>query len=155
MKVCLQLPFPFCNKFHPGADNQLPFKHYPNETYYSTRGYRTADVFGSDGPTYNITFRVDMNEVGDAFTTPEVNGTFNGWCGGCAPMSDGDGDGIWELTIPLAAGFYEYKFAYDSWAGSESLIPGSSCTITTGEFTNRALDVTGDATLDAVCWEAA
>lgn len=102
--------------------------------------------------TYNITFRVDMNEVGDAFTTPEVNGTFNGWCGGCAPMSDGDGDGIWELTIPLAAGFYEYKFAYDSWAGSESLIPGSSCTITTGEFTNRALDVTGDATLDAVCW---
>ena len=34
----------------------------------------------------------------------------------------------------------------------ESLIPGSSCTITTGEFTNRALDVTGDATLDAVCW---
>lgn len=93
-----------------------------------------------------------MNEVAESFTTPEVNGTFNGWCGGCAPMSDPDGDNIWELTIDLEAGFYEYKFAYDSWAGSENLVPGSDCTLTTGGFTNRTVDVSGDADLGVVCW---
>jgi hypothetical protein len=111
-----------------------------------------AATFGISAQAFNVTFRVDMNEVGAAFTTPEVNGTFNGWCGGCAPMSDPDGDNIWELTIDLAAGFYEYKFAYDSWAGSENLTPGSECTLTTGGFTNRTLDVTGDADLGVVCW---
>ncbi len=103
-------------------------------------------------PTYNVLFKVNMNDVTDAFTTPEVNGTFNGWCGGCAPMSDVDGDNIWELSIALSEGTYEYKFAYDSWAGSESLTEGDPCTITTDGFTNRALNITSDATLDAVCW---
>lgn len=101
---------------------------------------------------YNVTFIVDMNEVLDPFTTPEVNGTFNGWCGGCAPMADPDGDNVWELTIPLAAGIYEYKYAYDAWAGSETLTEGDPCTITAFGFTNRALEVTGDVVLDEVCW---
>ena len=103
-------------------------------------------------PTYDVTFRVDMNNVTDAFTTPEVNGTFNGWCGGCAPMSDVDGDGIWELTITLEEGNYEYKFAYDSWAGSEQLTEGAICTVGGAPFVNRTLSVTSDATLDVVCW---
>jgi 1,4-alpha-glucan branching enzyme len=103
-------------------------------------------------PSYDVTFRVDMNNVTDAFTTPEVNGTFNGWCGGCAPMSDVDGDGIWELTISLEEGNYEYKFAYDSWAGSEQLTEGDPCTVGGAPFVNRTLAVTSDATLDAVCW---
>ncbi|MBK7442888.1 MAG: hypothetical protein IPI65_15550 [Bacteroidetes bacterium] len=41
-----------------------------------------------------------MNEVAAGFTTPEVNGSFNGWCGGCNPLSDPDGDGIWSTTLP-------------------------------------------------------
>lgn len=109
-------------------------------------------TFGVKAQTYDITFKVDMNTVTDAFTTPEVNGTFNGWCGGCAPMTDGDGDGIWEVTIALEAGFYEYKFAADSWTIQEALSEGSPCTLTTSGFTNRTLDVSGDAVLDAVCW---
>ena len=33
----------------------------------------------------NVTFQVDMSSVDPVtFTTPEVNGTFNGWCGNCA-----------------------------------------------------------------------
>ena len=46
-------------------------------------------------PTYDVTFKVDMNNVTDAFTTPCVNGTFNGWCGSCNPMTDANADGIW------------------------------------------------------------
>jgi hypothetical protein len=100
----------------------------------------------------DITFIVDMNEVDEPFTIPEVNGNFNGWCGGCAPMSDADSDGVWELVISLDPGTYEYKFAYDTWAGQETLLPGSECTLTTGQFTNRILTVTGDAVLPTVCW---
>lgn len=101
---------------------------------------------------YDVTFRVDMSQVAEPFISPEVNGSFNSWCGGCAPLSDTDGDDIWEITIPLQAGTYEYKFAFDSWSGQEALIPGSPCTITTDGFTNRLLTVSSDVTLDLVCW---
>ncbi len=105
----------------------------------------------SVGP-YNIKFVVDMNNSGATFTTPEVNGTFNNWCGGCAPMSDANADNIWELTIPLNTGIYEYKYAYDTWAGSEALTAGDPCTVTNSGFTNRTLDVTGTLVMDTVCY---
>lgn len=105
----------------------------------------------SSGP-YNIMFIVDMSASGTTFTTPEVNGTFNNWCGGCAPMSDANGDNIWELTIPLNTGIYEYKYAYDTWAGSEALTAGDPCTVTNSGFTNRTLDVTGTLVMDTVCY---
>jgi 1,4-alpha-glucan branching enzyme len=100
---------------------------------------------------YDITFQVDMSEQ-TGFTTPEVNGVFNGWCGNCTAMQDNDGDGIWAITVSLQPGTYEYKFSYDNWTGQETLTPGSLCTITTGEFTNRLLTVTQEEVLPAVCW---
>lgn len=100
---------------------------------------------------YDVTFRVDMSEQ-TGFITPEVNGSFNGWCGSCTAMSDANGDGIWEVTVTLAEGTYEYKYSFDNWGGQETLVPGSSCTITTGTFTNRFLELTGDDTLDVVCF---
>lgn len=110
-------------------------------------------ITGLKAQTYNVTFKVNMNEVTDPFTTPEVNGSFNGWCGGCAAMTDADMDGIWEITIALSPGTYEFKYAYDSWAGQESLTPGSPCTITSFGFTNRTLTVdASDIVLDPVCW---
>jgi 1,4-alpha-glucan branching enzyme len=101
--------------------------------------------------TYNVTFQVDMQNV-TGFTTPEVNGTFNGWCGGCAPMTDANGDNIWELTIPLAGGSYEFKYAHDAWLGQEALTEGSACTTTNFGYTNRTLNVNADVTLPVVCW---
>ncbi len=109
---------------------------------------------GGGAQEFNITFRVDMSAYTEAFVLPEVNGSFNDWCGGCAPLSDADGDDIWEITIPLEAGTYEYKFAHDAWAGQETLIPGSPCTVTNFGFTNRSLEVSADAVLDVVCWGA-
>lgn len=105
----------------------------------------------SVGP-YNITFVVDMNDSGATFTTPEVNGTFNNWCGGCAPMSDSNGDNVWEITIALNTGIYEYKYAYDTWAGSEALVAGDPCTVTNSGFTNRSLEVTENLVMDTVCY---
>ena len=105
-------------------------------------------------PTYPVTFKVDMsNQTG--FTTPEVNGTFNGWCGNCNAMTDANADGVWETTINLPAGSYEYKFAADAWTTQETLTPGSSCTLTTGPNTNRTLTVgTTAQVLDVVCWNS-
>ncbi len=108
-----------------------------------------------EGPTVsNVTFRVDMSEVTDGFTTPEVNGTFNAWCGGCAPMSDEDLDGVWELTITISGETAEFKYAADTWNIQESLTVGSSCTITTDGFTNRYLELSGDVVLPIVCWSS-
>ncbi len=99
----------------------------------------------------NITFQVDMNGV-SGFARPEVNGTFNNWCGSCNQMTDADNDGIWEATIDLQPGTYEYKFSADNWTSQETLLPGSSCTNTTGSFTNRTLTATGAVVLPSVCW---
>lgn len=50
------------------------------------------------------------------------NWSDNGWCGTQAAgrfdhsigaMSDEDGDGVWEIIIPLKPGRYQYKFAID------------------------------------------
>lgn len=103
-------------------------------------------------PSYNVTFKVDMSQV-TGFTTPEINGTFNGWCGNCTPMTDSNSDGIWEVTVSLQSGVaYEYKFSYDAWAGQENLTSGSSCTVTNDGYTNRSITVTSPTVLDVVCF---
>jgi len=44
-------------------------------------------------------------------------GEFNGWDPGALPMSDDDGDGVWEVVTELQAGrSYEYKFVIDGGA---------------------------------------
>lgn len=101
----------------------------------------------------NITFQLDFSTVGVA-AVPEVNGTFNGWCGNCNPMTDANGDNIWEVTIDLAPGYYEYKYSYNNWQGAENLTVGSSCTNTTDIFTNRTLNVSSAIVLAVVCWNS-
>ena len=77
--------------------------------------------------TATVTFRVDMQNVTDAFTTPEVNGTFNNWCGNCASMSDTDGDNVWDVAITLNTNTdYEYKFSADTWTIQENLFSGDA-----------------------------
>ena len=50
----------------------------------------------SDSAT--VTFQVDMSTFSGVFTAPEVNGTFNNWCGNCWAMSDVNNDNIWEIS---------------------------------------------------------
>lgn len=108
--------------------------------------------------TNDITFKVDMNDyvTGGGSTAAGVflNGTFNGWCGTCTPMTDANNDNVWEVTTPIAAGNIEYKFTVDGWNVSEQFVGGESCTVTNGGFTNRAYTVTAAATIPEVCWES-
>lgn len=102
----------------------------------------------------NVTFRLDMSQYTGTFTTPDVAGQFNSFCGGCAPLADPDGDNIWELTVAITADSTEYLFTVDTFADQETLTPGSACTKTTGQFTNRFIKITGDTVLPIVCWES-
>jgi len=106
----------------------------------------------------NYTFQVDLSGIAGTFTQPYLTGSMDQWSGNTHAMSDADGDSIWDVTIALLPGVYEYKFTYDSWAGQEMFNPSTSdslCTITTGQFTNRIVTVSAgsDSTLDANCWE--
>ena len=124
-----------------------------NKKYFLSLLFLSFSIFSF--AQNNVTFQVDMNNVDPStFTTPEVNGTFNGWCGSCAAMSDPDGDNIWDVTIDLASGNYEFKFSADNWGIQETLLTGSWCTVTNWGFTNRTLIVSGDTTLPVVCWES-
>ena len=102
--------------------------------------------------TVNVTFQVDMGQVAATFTTPEVNGNWNNWSAGTA-MTDADGDNVWEATIALLSGNYEYKFAADGWTIQEMNDPTASCTNGDPIYTNRVIAVgTMDMTIPNVCW---
>jgi hypothetical protein len=105
-------------------------------------------------PTKNVTFNVDMNQVTQAFTTPEVNGQWNNWCGNCNPLTDADGDGIWTTTLPLPIGTtQEYKFSADAWTIQEQNDPTAPCTNGNATFTNRVIVIPAtDTVLNVVCW---
>ena len=114
--------------------------------------YDSTAVIDDGSCTFDVTFSVDMNNVGGGFTTPEVNGSFEGWTGGTYPMTDADLDGVWEATISLGAGAHEYKFAADSWAIDETLTEGDPCTVNAAPYVNRFINVTGPTTLATVCY---
>ena len=112
---------------------------------------------GFSQTTYNVTFQVDMNQYPGSFNAVEVFGTFNNFAGGVSIMTDGNNDGVYDVTVPIAAGAIEFLFAVDTGTFNyivESLTPGLPCTITTGNFTNRAATVSADTTYGVVCWEA-
>jgi hypothetical protein len=134
---------------------------YTNRTLYASQDVTLPPVcFGSCTNCQetilpvDVTFQLDMSDFSGSYTTPEVNGTFNNWCGNCTPMSDTNGDAIWETTISLLPGTYEYKFSTDNWTNAETLIPGSTCTMTNGEFTNRIVNINQELILDTVCWQS-
>jgi hypothetical protein len=87
-------------------------------------------------------------------------GTINNWASPGLPMSDDDGDNVWEITLSRMSGeAIEYKYNKGTSAGSteESLDPAtndSTCTLTSGIYTNRLLMTSAnDSILPVNCWE--
>ena len=123
-------------------------------------GMTASDTFGScsacedQATPADITFRVNMDGYGGSYTTVNLNGSFNGWCGGCTEMLDADGDNIYEITLTLPAGTIEYKFTVDGWTDQEEFAEGTACTSTIDGFTNRTLTFAENTVLDAVCWNS-
>jgi len=101
---------------------------------------------------------VDMSQESLQGAVYVTSGSIDGWCGTCTPMSDDDGDGVYEVVLDLAPGPIEYKFVNGDWAFGESFDPvaDAACTLTTGEFTNRYFEVpaSGNADIGVVCYNS-
>ncbi len=106
----------------------------------------------NDSCIYNVTFFVDMSESNITYDTVELNGTFNSWCGNCAQMNDDDNDSVWEITIDLMQGDYDYKFSADNWNVEEDLYELDDCVVGSPPYINRDLIVSENLVLDTVCW---
>lgn len=137
------------------------FSAYANRTIdaMSTANdfYGTCDGTCNDAAPadqVDVTFQVDLNDYAGAYGTVNLNGSFNGWCGACAAMTDADADGVYDLTISLAPGSYEYKFTLDGWTAQEEFTDGDPCTSTIDGFVNRTVDITAAATLPVVCYNS-
>jgi hypothetical protein len=123
-------------------------------TFIPTVCWNSCYACGQGPQPKNVTFSVDMSDYEGSYTNVYVSGSFNGWCGDCNLMTETDLPNVYETTIILNDGTYEYKFTLDNWAGQEALTPGDPCTITTDIFTNRLLIVDQDVALLTVCWES-
>lgn len=141
---------------------------FDNSSPYNT-GYQILPRFASDiTPLYAVTFQVDMaNEVVDP-AGPHVAGEFRDhdgdgypenytnaqWFSAGNPMTqDPNNPTVYSTTIYVQSDSLEYKFLNGSqWGQDEQLVVGSSCTKTTGQFTNRISTITSDTTLGVVCF---
>jgi hypothetical protein len=102
-----------------------------------------------------VTFRVDMRHYKQPFTKVYVSGTINNWAADANELTDADKDKIYEGSVAaVPAGKHEFKFQLDAWAKQEEFKGGEPCTVTTGTFTNRKMDVNGDTTLTAFCFNS-
>jgi hypothetical protein len=155
-----KIEYKFINGNAWGSDETVPLACRYNNSW--NRGDSIANVADTAETVcfalcYNcagVTFQVDMNQVSQSFTTPEVNGLWNNWCGNCNPMTDANGDGIWTVKLPLAVGTtQEYKFSADNWAIQEQNNPAAPCTNGNATYTNRVFTIPAqDTVLGVVCW---
>ncbi|MCB0738147.1 MAG: T9SS type A sorting domain-containing protein [Bacteroidetes bacterium] len=99
----------------------------------------------------NVTFKVDMNAETVSANGVHVAGDFqneagapNDWDPAATPLSDGDADGIYEVTVVIPSGYYQFKFINDNgWGGVES-VP-AVCQVEEGQGNdNRWVLVNGD-----------
>ena len=115
--------------------------------------YDSLAIVDDGSCLYATDFNVDMNcEPAGSFGYVHLESPLFGWCGGCAPMSDPDGDGIHSITVYIPAGDFEYKYAVDGFANQEDLVDdmqnGGTCAPITDywSFANRLVTVTPGVT---------
>jgi hypothetical protein len=103
-----------------------------------------------------VNFTVDMNSYSASFDTVYVSGSFNNWSGNANPLTDDNLDGIWEGSIAVANGLYEYKITLDNWDVQEEFEGFEECTRRdpSGQFVNRFLAVSSDVDVPRFCFNS-
>lgn len=120
-------------------------------TYY----FDDLEVISGATPTdKTVNFKVNMNSYTGNFDRVFLSGQFNDWSGDSNPLQDDDLDGIWEGSIVVPNGGYEYKITLDNWAKQEEFLGTEECTKTTDAFTNRVLFVGGDTDVPEFCFNS-
>jgi hypothetical protein len=98
-----------------------------------------------------VLFRVDMSLQTVNADGPHVAGSFQGWNPGdpSTLMLDPDGDNIYEVTILMQPGTYQYKFVNgDAWADGDESIP-ADCNV----GGNRQVVVAADPVVEHFCYK--
>jgi len=93
----------------------------PHEVDVSERENLLDKGYKTDYSERNVHYIIFQYE-NKAANYMNLAGNFNSWCGtkeydrfdpSISTMHDEDGDGIWEIVMPLPAGRYQYKFVID------------------------------------------
>ena len=93
----------------------------------------------------SVTFRVDMSKQTVSANGVHIAGNFQAiagygadWDPASTAMADLNGDKVYEITVTIPPGLYEYKYVNDNtWNGAEN--PPSACTL--GENHNRFVNI--------------
>jgi hypothetical protein len=99
---------------------------------------------------YNVTFQVDLGSATPNANGIHVAGDFQNpvWTPDGTQMTQVGTSSIYEVTVSLAAGNYEFKFLNgDAWGDDET--PPTECAVSTSN-SNRWVSVWSDTTLPAV-----
>jgi alpha-amylase len=94
--------------------------------------------YGLGAQATSITLRVDMSQQTVAASGVHVAGSFQSeagfpsdWNPATTLMTDADGDNVYEVTVNIPAGIYQYKFINgNAWTGAE--LPPVSCGVDDG-----------------------
>lgn len=126
-----------------------------SDTTLGTYCFNSCAACPAAPPTfYEVVFSVDMKDFDTTYSNVYVSGTFNSWCGTCDELTDPDLDGIYTDTLLLPADTFLFKYSIDNWTFSEQFTGTESCTDTAGGVANRTLAITGDTTLNTVCYNS-
>ncbi len=109
-----------------------------------------------------INFAIDMNAVSypnDEYDSVVINGSWNDWLGWGVTLNDNDGDGVYQGTISLDAGEYEYIIAVtgasDDWSGWGVIFNaplGSECDFNPGdEWANYGISINNNDIEQSYC----
>ena len=94
----------------------------------------------------NITFRVDMSSETVSPQGVHLAGTFNNWNASQTPLTD-MGNGIYQVTLPMGPGNYNYNFINGS-----SLIFAEIAPPACGQNGKRNLDIVADQPDDTLAY---
>ena len=104
-----------------------------------------------------VTFHVDIGDMAiDTWDNINLNGDFNDWCGSCVAMADDNDDGVYDVTIFVTPGEYEYLFTLNFWELNGGAPLGSACDWEScDEWANYGFTVPEDSEaidLPTWCW---
>jgi hypothetical protein len=136
--------------FGQWSDRELP-EVTGDATYSTCFAQCSTDGTCASLTASDVTFRVDMSEqtVTDGVF---LHAAFDGW--GAIPMDDSNGDNIYEYTTSLETGVYQYLFQ-NSGANEAFDSTYVECTLTSGAYTNRVLEVADEPiVMDAYCFNS-
>ena len=107
----------------------------------------------AEAQLYQVTFQVNMrqqtlsSQISVAGNFQLAAGFPSNWDPSATAMSDANGDSIYNVTLNIPAGTYEYKFINGTAWGTDETVPGACATAG-----NRTVVINANTIIPAVCF---